>query len=196
MIKHFKILLIFLLLMHLNGYGQHTTDIFIQETSGIGFPKGESIEYVQSELLITTSTRISKLLSLELSSIIVDQGAADAIIGIGFQVTPELRLVPGIGLANNAINPLRLGLTVDYFAENYTGLSILKWGPETSYFYFYEFVRKIDKFELGIRGERFMLNGLHLGYNIKPSILFFTSPGYDFEFKQYRLAMGVAVTFR
>jgi len=42
---------------------------------------------VQSELLITTSTRLTDLLSLEFSSIIVGQGAADAITGVGFQVT-------------------------------------------------------------------------------------------------------------
>ena len=49
---------------------------------------------------------------------------------------------------------------------------------------------------LGIRGERFMANGLHFGYNLKPQFLIFTSPGYDFEFEEYRLAIGVAVTFR
>jgi len=194
--KKIQKLLLILFFTPIGIYAQHTTDIFIQETSGIGFPSNKSTEYVQSELLITISTRFTDLLSLELSSIIVDQGAADAIIGIGFQVTPDLRLIPGIGLANNPINPLRLGLSVDYFTKNYTGLGILKWGPETSYFYFYEFVKKINKFEVGIRGERFMLNGLHLGYNFKPYFLIFTSPGYDFEAKEYRLAAGLAVTFR
>ena len=188
--------IVILLLLNTSLSAQHTTDIFIQETTGIGFPKGGGTEYVQSELLITTSTRLTDLLSLELSSIIVDQGAADAIIGVGFQVTESLRLIPGIGLANNSVNPLRLGVSVDYFTKDYTGLGILKWGPETSYFYFYEFIRKINKFELGIRGERFMANGLHFGYNFKPQFLIFTSPGYDFEFKEYRLAIGVAVTFR
>jgi len=61
-------------------FAQHTTTIFIQETSGISFPKNGNTEYVQSELLITTSTRLTDLLSLELSSIIVDQGAANGII--------------------------------------------------------------------------------------------------------------------
>jgi len=189
-------LLFVLLLINMGLYAQHSTDIFIQETTGIGFPKGSNTEYVQSELLITSSTRFTDLLSLELSSVIVDQGAADAIIGIGFQVTPSLRLIPGIGLANNPVNPLRLGFSVDYFTKNYTGLGILKWGPETSYFYFYEFVKKINKLELGLRGERFMLNGLHIGYNIKPYFLIFASPGYDFEFKEYRASVGLAITFR
>jgi len=195
MIKSFTLLCVSLLI-NIGIYAQHSSDMFIQETSGIGFPKGGDTEYIQSELLITSSTRFTDLISLELSSIIVDQGAADAIIGIGFQVTPSLRLIPGIGLANNPENPLRLGFSLDLFTKDYTGLGILKWGPETSYFYFYEFVKKINKFELGIRGERFMLNGLHLGYNIKPYFLIFTSPGYDFEFEEYRLAAGLAVTFR
>jgi len=47
-----------------------------------------------------------------------------------------LRLIPGIGLANNPTNPLRLGISVDYFAENYTRLGIFKWDLETSYFTF------------------------------------------------------------
>lgn len=177
-------------------YAQHTTDIFIQETSGIGFPKNANTKYIQSELLITSSTRLTDLLSLELSSVIVDQGTADAIIGVGFQVTPNLRLIPGIGLANNPVNPLRLGFSANYFTKNYTGTVILKWGPETSYFYYYEFVKKLNKFEIGIRGERFMLNGLNLGYNIKPYFLIFINPGYDFEAEEYRLAAGLAVTFR
>lgn len=192
--KH--LLLVLLAFIQISLYAQHTTDLFIQGTTGFGFPKNESAEYLQSELLITSSTRFTDLLSLELSSIIVDQGSADAIIGVGFQVTPSLRLIPGIGLTNNPINPLRLGVSVDYFTKDYTGLGIFKWGPETSYFYFYEFVKKINKFELGIRGERFMLNGIHLGYNPKPYFLIFTSPGYDFEFKETRLAVGIAVTFR
>lgn len=185
-----------LLLINLGVYAQHSTDIFIQETTGIGFPKSGDIEYVQSEILLTTSTRFTELLSLELSGIVVDQGAADIIIGVGFQITNSLRLIPGIGLANNSINPLRLGFSLDYFTEDYTILGTYKWGPETSYFYFYELAKKINKFEIGLRGERFMLNGLHLGYNINPNFLFFTSPGYDFEFEEFRVAFGLAVTFR
>jgi hypothetical protein len=41
-----------------------------------------------------------------------------------------------------------------------------------------------------------MLNELHFGYNNKPYLLIFTSPGYDFEVKENRLAVGLAVTFR
>ena len=183
-------------MFHTKLYAQHETDIFIQETSAIGFPKNSNADYVESELLFTTSTRLTDFLSLELSSIIVDQGAADAVIGVGLQVTPNLRLIPAIGLANNATNPLRLGFSADYFSENYTAMGIFKWGPETSHYYFYELVRKINKFEVGLRGERYVANGLHLGYNIKPSLLVFTSPGYDFEDKEYRVAVGLAVTFK
>jgi len=56
-------------------------------------------------------------------------------------------------------------------------------------------VRKINKFEVGIRGERLMLK-LHFKYNFKPYLLLFTSPGYGFEFEQYRLAAGITITFR
>lgn len=62
-----------ILIVNISLYAQHTADIFIQETTGIGFSKAGGTEYVQSELLITTSTRLTELLSLELCSIIVDQ---------------------------------------------------------------------------------------------------------------------------
>ncbi|WP_162182449.1 hypothetical protein [Lacinutrix jangbogonensis] len=68
-------------------------------------------------------------------------------------------------------------------------MGILKLDPETSYFYFYEFINKIDKFELGIKGEQFVANGLYFERGLEPSFLIFTGPKYDFEFKQYRLAI-------
>lgn len=194
--KHPLFSLLVISMVHTGLYAQHTTSIFIQETSAIGFPKNSAADYVESELLITTSTRFTDFLSLELSSIIVDQGAADAVIGIGMQVTPNLRLIPAIGLANNSVNPLRLGFSSDYFSEKYTGMGIFKWGPETSYYYFYELITKIKKYEIGFRGERYVANGLHLGYNIKPYFLVFTSPGYDFEYEEYRVALGLAITFK
>jgi len=39
-------------LLNISLYAQHTADIFIQGTSGIGFPKGGGEKYAQSEFTI------------------------------------------------------------------------------------------------------------------------------------------------
>jgi len=104
-------------------------------------------------------------------------------------------LIGRVGIATNDINPLVLSAGFTYFSPSFYSIGFYEWGPETSYFYIHQWVYTVKKFEIGIRGQRFKNDGLHIGFKLGKYVTMILNPGYDFEFEQTVIAGGINFSF-
>ena len=159
------------------------------------FDLNNDFDYLNTELRLYSWISLNQHIDLEIIALTVDNAIGQILVGPGVPLFGNLRFTGQVGIATNAKNPLRMAGSLSYVVPDFVGVMLYEWGPETSYFYKYLFIYTLDKWDLGIRGQRFRNNGIFFGYKLNEHLQAYLHPGYDFEFDRTTAAFGLIGTF-